>query len=192
MHDLTTDHEQILGALALRGLVTSADLQAATGKSQPTVSRLLSDLSSRVLALGRGRATRYALPKSIHGLPSRQPIQLTHEDGRVEQFGTLSFLQRDLVHVESGASTSVTAGALPWFLSSLRPEGFLGSLHAQALAARGLDRDPQRWGVESILFAALHLHDGIGALTIGDHADPPVHRPLPGGAGLGAWARNTL
>lgn len=169
MQPLNADHEHILGVLASRGVVSSAALQEATGKSQPTVSRLVGELSSRVLVLGSARATRYALPKSIHGRSAQQPVWWTSESGERSRIGTLSFLGDDSVHIASPLISSLTRGALPWFLSPLQAQGFLGRLHAKRLADLvAIDPDPQRWTVESVLLSALELQDGAGALTLGD------------------------
>ena len=56
----------------------------------------------------------------------------------------------------------LTEGTLPWLLSPLRGEGFIGRAQAQALSAFGLDRDPGRWPLEHQLFAALHAGDRAG------------------------------
>ena len=176
---LDANHQQILGLLTARGLATSQDIQAATGKSQPTVSRLLADLASQVLVLGRARATVYGLPKSIHGMPSQQPIHWTSEDGVVRRVGTLSLLANDMVHVESQLVESVTAGVLPWYLTPLQAQGFLGRLLAQRLAPQGVASNPEAWSVATTLFAALHLHDPAGALTLGEPAGAPQHLSLP-------------
>jgi hypothetical protein len=183
MHDLGADHHLILGILSARGSATSQELQAVTGKSQPTVSRLIADLSARVLRLGKARATRYGLPKSIHGSPAQQPLWWTPEDGTMRRIGTLSFLVGDLVHVETDLVDSLTHAVLPWFLTPLKAQGFLGRLQAQRLAAAGIGSDPEAWSVESLLFAALHLHDAPGAISLGDPAHRPTHAPVPlGGA----------
>jgi hypothetical protein len=179
MHDFDKDHQQILGVLAARGIASSQDLQQATGKSQPTVSRLLAGLSKQVMTLGRARATRYGLPKSIHGFSAQQPVWWTAEDGAIRRIGTLSFLSGNVVHVDTELVESITTGALPWFLTPLRSQGFLGRLHAQRLATSGIDANPEGWGIETTLFAALHLHDAAGAITVGEPARPPAHAPLP-------------
>ncbi len=176
---LDTNHQQILGLLTARGLATSQDIQSATGKSQPTVSRLLADLASQVLVMGRGRATRYGLPKSIRGMPAQQPIHWTSEDGSVRRIGTLSLLANDMVHVDSELVESVTAGALPWYLTPLQAQGFLGRLQALRLSAHGVPSNPEAWNVETSLFAALHLHDPAGALTLGETVGAPQHLSLP-------------
>jgi hypothetical protein len=180
------DTQRILGLLAARGIASAPDLQALLGRSQPTISRLLAGLSGQVLTLGRARSTRYALGKSIRGLPSQQPIWWTAEDGTPTRIGTLSLLAGDLLHVEAGAYGGTTRGALPWFLSPLQAQGFLGRLLAQRLAGAGVDSQPERWNLETVLFAALHLHDAAGAITIGEAWSPAsatpataTHAPLP-------------
>jgi len=177
------DPQRILGLLAVRGIVSAQELQEELGKSQPTISRLLAELSGQVLTLGRARATRYGLGKSIRGLPAQQPIWWTGEDGTPVRIGTLSLLAGDLLHTECGAFTTITRGALPWFLSPLQAQGFLGRLLAQRLAGAGVDSQPERWNLETVLFAALHLHDAAGAITLGEpwSATPAtaVHAPLP-------------
>ena len=177
------DHQRILGLLAARGIASGLELQQLLQKSQPTVSRLLARLSGQVLVLGQARATHYGMAKSIRGLPAQQPIWWTGEDGTPTRIGTLSLLAGDHLHVQAGAYGGTTRGALPWFLSPLRPQGFLGRLLAQRLAGAGVDSEPERWNLETVLFAALHLHDPTGAITIGEAwssmpATPPP-TPLP-------------
>jgi len=138
------DAARILGVLAARGVATPAELQAALGKSQPTLSRAMVGLSAHVLTLGRGRATRYALPKSIHHLPAQQPVHWTDESGVARRIGTLSLLAGDRVHVDTSLVASTTAGALPWYLSPLAAQGFLGRLLAQRLAGFGVGPAPER------------------------------------------------
>ena len=182
-HDL--DRQRILGLLATRGLASAQELQEAIGRSQPTLSRLLAGLSGEVLTLGRARATRYGIGKSIRGLPAQQPVWWTGGDGTPLRIGTLSLLAGDVLHVEADAFNSTTRGALPWFLSPLQAQGFLGRLLAQRLAGAGVDSQPERWNLETVLFAALHLHDAAGAITLGEPWTPTpatataAHAPLP-------------
>ncbi len=58
MNAFGVEHLTILAALRTQGDATSVELQARTGKSQATVSRLLTDLQGQVLPLGQGRSTR--------------------------------------------------------------------------------------------------------------------------------------
>ncbi|MFO1268868.1 MAG: HipA domain-containing protein [Rubrivivax sp.] len=177
------DALQILGQLATRGLASSRELQMATGKSQPTVSRLLAGLSDRVLTLGRARAARYGLPKSIHGRAAQQPVWWTDAHGTARRIGVLSLLAGDHLHVDTELVSGTSAGELPWYLSPLAAQGFLGRLLAQRLAGFGVGPVPERWNLETVLFAALQLHDAPGAMAIGepDEAPPARHEPLPAG-----------
>lgn len=166
----TPAHQALLDVLAAGGIASSAELQAALRKSQPTVSRLLADLSAHVLPLGLGRSARYAMPRAILGLPARQPLHWVGEDGRIEAWGTLSFVAGERIHVRAEGVDLVTQGGLPWFLAPLRSEGFLGRLLGERLAAHGIDGNPERWPLEHVLFAALQTHDAPGALVLGDPA----------------------
>jgi hypothetical protein len=62
---------------------------------------------------------------------------------------------------------------------SVEGPGVLGRLHAQRLAGTGLEPDPERWGIESTLYSALHLRDAAGAITLGTAPDVIRHQRLP-------------
>lgn len=168
------DHQLILGALAAQGPLTSEDLQQITGKSQPSTSRLLAELGGQVVAFGQARATRYGLLKSIHGSSGRQPLFNTLADGRIERIGDVTLLSPEVLHVGGPGAGLSTGGELPWLLAPLLAQGFLGRLLAQRLAAPGIAAYPAGWRLETQLFAALHLHDGPGALTLGEAAPAPA------------------
>lgn len=185
------DHEAVLGHLVAHGIASSQDLQRATGRSQATVSRLLAGLSHRVVTLGRARATRYGLPRLIRGLPAQQPITWTDELGTPTRIGLLTFLERDLVHVDAFPGIQSVGSRLPWFLQPLKAQGFLGKVNASRLVEAGLPSDPTAWNLESTLFAALRLNDPPGAITLGDHFEREgkvdhLSYALAGDAGLAA------
>lgn len=167
---LGPDHQRVLGALAVQGPLTSAGLQQIADKSQPSVSRLLADLSGQVVSFGQARATRYGLLKSIHGSSGQQPLFHTTTDGQVERIGSVALLEPAVLHVGGPGASLSTNGELPWLLAPLLAQGFLGRLLAQRLAAPGVAPDPAGWRLQTQLFAALHLHDGPGALTLGEPA----------------------
>ena len=165
------DTALLLARLAERGWATSAELQGLLGKSQPTLARLLGALAPRLLTLGSGRRTRYALPQTIAGRSAVQPLHWVHEDGRIEAWGTLSFITGQRVHLSAPGIDVQAVGTLPWWLAPLRGEGFIGRLLASRLAAQGVDRDPARWPLEHQLLAALHTPDAPGALVLGEPSD---------------------
>ncbi|MEJ8838100.1 HipA domain-containing protein [Ramlibacter sp. AN1133] len=168
---LSSDHHLILGLLSDRGTATAAELGAATGKSQPTVSRLLAHMGPQIVKLGKARATRYGAPKSIHGRPAQHTVWWTDEQGGRTNVGTLTYLANETVYVESRQLGDYAGELLPWYLTTLRAEGFLGRIAARALATLGVESEPERWSLETILYAALQVHDAPGAITLGFQDD---------------------
>ena len=164
-----------------QGASTSAQLQVALHKSQPTVSRLLASVPDQVLVLGRGRSARYALPQPIGGASAQQPLWLVDDQGQLNPVGLLSLLAKGQVHVAAEGMDTLYEAALPWFLSPLRAEGFLGRLLAQQLASQGVNANPALWDVATVLQVALQLHDAPGALVLG-HAQSA--EPVAPKAGL--------
>lgn len=99
-----------------------------------------------------------------------QPMFWTAEDGRMRQMGRLHLLAGNVLHVDSEYLQSTTSAELPWYLAPLKAQGFLGRLLAQRLAELGVPGNPEVWDLETDLYAALHLHDAPGAITIGEPA----------------------
>lgn len=161
--------EHLRTLLAQGGTFTAQQLQAATGKSQPSISLALAKLAPEVCKLGAARSTRYALTHTILGLPAQQPLTWTTPDGQLQAFGSLHFLQSGQVYVRSrqGADWLSAPGQLPWFLQTLRPQGFLGR---QLTRLRpDFPADPEHWRTEQVLYmAANHAGDPPGALHLGD------------------------
>lgn len=160
--------EQVAALLLSNGAMTVAQLRAATGKSQPSISLAISSLEGRVCKLGAARSTRYALTQPILGLPASQPITLTTEQGQLLDFGDLTFLQGQQTHVRAAPGTQwlTDKNKLPWFLEPLRPQGFLGRQLVRL--APHLPADPDAWNAEQVLYmAALHAGDPPGAFSLG-------------------------
>jgi hypothetical protein len=66
---------------------------------------------------------------------------------------------------------------LPWYLSPLRAQGFLGRVLAQQLSAPlGIPTNPETWDTQSVLMAALHTHDATGALSLGTDGAAAIAR----------------
>jgi hypothetical protein len=169
----------LLAALAASGVADSQALQTALGRSQPTVSRLLAATAAHWVALGAGRRTRYALPHTLLGLSGQQALHWVHEDGCIQRWGRLLFIDGDRVHVQAEGVDLLVQGRLPWFLSPLRGEGFIGRQVARQLAGWGLPGSPEQWSLEQGLFAALHTPDAAGALVLGELQLPGMAAQLP-------------
>ncbi len=157
--------QQIVFLLAQRGILRNADLQQSTGKSAATLSRALKQLIPQVQALGKGRNARYGLLRNIIGYAAQQPIYLTSPEGKASEWGRLTYLEGDRLHVQTPDLSVTTQAELPWFLEPIKPQGFLGRLRGQAMGFA--DADPDNWSLEQALYAILAFeHDGPGALTL--------------------------
>lgn len=149
--------------------LSSLELQAATGKSQASISLGLKQLGAQVVKLGAARSTRYALTQDILGLPASHELLWNGPDllGDVSQrFGSLTYLQNDGLYVQLGHHVWQTQGRLPWFLTPLKPQGFLG--RELARVRPDFPNDPDDWTFEQVLYMAInHVNDPVGTFFIG-------------------------
>ena len=171
MNDVFIDLAEHLRALLSQGPpLSTRQLQSATGKSQPSISLALANLGRDVHQLGAARSTRYALTQSILGLDATQPVHLAAPYADAGLFGTLTFLQGDQVHARGPRRSEwLVQRTLPWWLSSLRPQGFLGRQYTQLRP--DFAADPDQWTLPQVLYlAANHIADPPGAFSIGQPA----------------------
>lgn len=162
------DLPEAIAALLARGEpLTAAQLAAATGKSQPSVSIAIKALGERVHRIGAARSTRYALKKDILGWPAVQAIGLTGSEGSSKTWGTLTHLHPNQTLTKAQGGEWLTAkDRLPWFLTPLRPQGFLGRQYARARA--DFPQDPESWSLEQTLYIITqHAHNPPGAFELG-------------------------
>lgn len=151
--------EQILR----NGPATSRQLTSELGISQPTLSRRIRDLAGAVLAIGKGRSTRYALRRKV-GEESHFPLYQIDKLGKAHLFATLYPLHpADSCAVlnEQGGEWQLFDG-LPWYLNDLRPIGFLGRAWGKAVARQlRLPEDVQQWNEEQRLLALCHYGEDM-------------------------------
>jgi hypothetical protein len=161
--------EQVASLLARGEPMTAAQLCAATGKSQPSISLALQALGDQVCKMGAARSTRYALGQDILGLAHKQPIHWETPSGYADLLGTLDFLhgQRVCVKLVDGREFLSAPNTLPWFLTPLRPQGFLGRQLARVRS--DFPADPDDWTIGQVLYIAVdHIRESIGAVSIGE------------------------
>jgi hypothetical protein len=137
----------------LDGPLGAPELVRRLGISQATLSRQLRQ-QDQIVRWGKARATRYALLRPLRG-ESRFPLYRVLPSGQTVQTGWLvrTWPQGSCLHLDEQDNGTFYEG-LPWFLSDMRPQGFLGRLwgreNAQSL---GLTEDLRVWSDEQCLMA---------------------------------------
>lgn len=119
-----------------QGYRTAAQLIAALGISQPTLSRTIQRLSRTVTSFRvQGvRTPRYALLRQLPlGLSARQRIYRQLRQGNIEPFADVEFLAGGATVERIGAVTRLYEGLPPYMLFAA-PSGFLGRQRAQEAA----------------------------------------------------------
>ena len=160
------------------GVLSSAELQAQLGVSQPTVSRALKQLiqSGQVCKVGAARAQRYVLPRAVPGVGSQVPVMRVDAQGKASPFARLTPLVGGAFWVEEADGVSAQHGGLPWFLDDMRPQGFMGRTFAHAHPELQLGSDPRNWNDDDVLRAlALFGDDLPGNLIVGEAAFQRFH-----------------
>jgi len=140
--------------------------------SQPTLSRLISSLSNEIVVMGKGRATRYGLPRKIHNLESRIPVYTIDPRGDARLYGHLTALQGDQFWWEDCNAQGELFNQLPWFLLDQQLTGFgarsFAYRHSEDL---GLPRKLADWSEKEMLYATSRRgEDRSGNLLIGEES----------------------
>lgn len=124
----SSESAQEIGRILRGGVQTAAQLMAALGVSQPTLSRTIQSLSSTVTAfrVSGDRTPRYALLRQLPlGLHSRQRIYRLLASGSIEPFADVEFLSGGSTLERIGSVTRMYEG-LPPYMAFAAPSGFLG------------------------------------------------------------------
>nr|WP_315207892.1 type II toxin-antitoxin system HipA family toxin YjjJ [uncultured Albidiferax sp.] len=170
---------QILQTLRQRGgVVSAAELQAALGVSQPTVSRALAPLlqSGQVHKVGAARSQRYVLPRTVRGVGSSIPVVRIDAHGQPSPFARLTPLANGAVWVDEADGLSKRFDGLPWFLDDMRPQGFMGRTFAHTHPELQLLPDPRFWSDDDVLRALALCGDDLpGNLVVGEAAFQRFH-----------------
>jgi len=130
--NVAQDIERILKG----GSMSAAQLVAALGISQPTLSRTIHGLSRIVTSfrIAGDRTPKYALLRPLpQGLNPRQRIYRQLSSGHVEPFADVEFLAGGATLERTGSATRLYEG-LPPYMAFAAPSGFLGRQLAQEVA----------------------------------------------------------
>ena len=144
-----------------RGPATSREIQAATGLSQTAVSRQLRGMRDSVIKFQSGRSPGYALTRNAFGGDDRLPLFMVDAHGNNVLVANVRPLAHGGFFVEPetgmppvllGESGNGIYDDLPYFLSDLRPQGFLGRQIAEELASQSdeFPPDPRHWNTNHV------------------------------------------
>lgn len=169
-----------LNQLLQTGLLTSKQLQSAAGQSQATISRELMDFGDDVVRIKKGRLVYYTMAVPAFGVSSSIPIYRTDAAGQNHRIANLRPLPEGEFFVQSeidnfpipllGESGNGYFPSLPYFLSDLAPQGFIGRQIARAVNAKidSFPADPRYWSDKHIgRYLVNEGHDVPGNLTLG-------------------------
>jgi hypothetical protein len=187
--------ENLAPLIRARGPVSATELAAALRVNRTTIARALPDFGVELVTLGATRSTRYLLRRGIRNIGSRWPVFRIGEDGRATEWAELEALHERSWRVNWAGAPPEWAGifteenglwsGFPFFLSDLRPQGFLGRLIAGRISRLLLLPDDLRhWSDDDVL---VYLHaageDLPGNLVLGEEG---LRRALAGAANLPA------
>jgi len=120
------------------------------------------------------------------------PIFRVSDSGQIKRLGLLIPVRPDgFVVVQDDGATAHHAG-LPWWISGMRPQGFLGRAYAHQYAASlGLPADVRHWSdADAVRALVFHGGDTVGNLLLGELAkDRFVNAPAPGVADADDYPR---
>jgi len=160
----------VLALVRAQGAVTSAEIQAHLGVSQATASRILAPLirSAEMLKVGAARSQMYVVPRHVERVGTEVPVVKIDDAGNALPFGRIVPLQGGRCWMDEREGRSALHDGLPWFLSDMRPQGFIGRAFAQGHPELGLPANPEHWNDDDVLKAlTLCGEDLPGNLVVG-------------------------
>ena len=153
------------------GPLSSRQLIEVMSVSQPTISRALLELDDEIVRIGAARSIQYALRDTRRGLPDI-PINQVDAAGHLRQLGILIPVRPEGFVMRQADGVNLHSDGLPWWLSDMRPQGYLGRAYATRHGIElGLPERLNDWSDTHVLRALLaHGHDVVGNFLLGDAA----------------------
>ena len=160
-----------LRALLKTGAKKPGELQQTLGISQPTLSRLMQRNKGEIVTLGSTRSTMYALSSPILDIGAHIPIYQVETSGDIRPYGTLITLAAKQYYWQPISGNGLLYNYLPWFIESMRPEGFLGRAFAHTCQGMSLPDRLADWSDRHLLTALIKGKPNTpGNLIIGETA----------------------
>lgn len=157
--------------LLRQGSLTAKEITERLHINQSTLSRRLTK-TPEIVKIGQSRSTRYILPRPLDN-QWRFPLYQINEAGNAVNAGTLySIWPGESYAVETVSGQSLTFDGLPWFITDMRPQGFLGRAWGRDInAALHFPDDIKKWTESQTLVALARAGDEtVGNFVIGETA----------------------
>jgi hypothetical protein len=161
--------------------LSAAKLRENLGISQPSMSRALNELGDEIVRFGAARSIHYTLRDTSRRLPDI-PIYRVNTEGLIRPLGTLIPVCPDGFVMRQENGVTLHSDGLPWWVSDMRPQGYLGRAYvARHGAELGLPDQLKDWTDTHALRALLvHGHDIVGNILLGENArDRFLATPTP-------------
>lgn len=174
--------ENLAPLIRARGPVSATELAASLRVNRTTITRTLPDFGEELVTLGSTRSTRYLLRRGIRNIGNRWPVFRIGEDGRAHEWAELEAMHERSWRVNWAGVPPDWAGmftaenglwnGFPFFLSDLRPQGFLGRLIATGISRLLLlPEDPRDWSDDDVLVYLRSAGEDLpGNLVLGEDA----------------------
>ncbi|NHZ97387.1 type II toxin-antitoxin system HipA family toxin YjjJ [Massilia sp. CCM 8734] len=165
------EHIEKLRLLLSRGPAKASAIMDALVISQSTLSRLWQSIPDGVV-LGAGKTRQYALQRQVPGARAPLPLFCVSDDATVTVTGNLAPLEGGFyVLAHANARAYRLYQGIPWFLSDLRPHGFLGRFEPRRHRDLGLPDDIRTWTDEHVLqYLARRSENAAGNLILGNES----------------------
>lgn len=149
------DPSELARFVRANGAVRSRDVQDHFDVSQPTASRALRELAARgeVVPMGATNNQVYVAHAPRPGVSSPVPIIRVDESGAVHNFGDLVPTTSGQFWFSPAKGPGTLHGGLPWFITDMRPQGFMGRAFARQHPNLGLPPQLRHWTEDQALTA---------------------------------------
>ena len=150
------------------GVVSANLLTKALGISPATLMRRVRAERGSVVALGRGRATRYGLRREIKGLEPDIPLIRIDTSGKPHSVGQLVVLAADET---AWPPAGIVFKGLPPELADMQPSGYMGRAFPHQHSGLALPPRIADWSNDHVLIALARRGDDLaGNLILGSES----------------------
>lgn len=172
--------ENLAPLIRARGPVSATELAAVMRVNRTTIVRVLADFGAELVTMGATRSTRYALRRPVGNAGSRWPIYAVDESGQARLWAELESLYERRWRILWAGTPPAWADrfanreglweGFPFFLSGVRPQGFLGRAIAMQISrSLPVPDDPGRWSDDdTLVYLQAASEDLPGSHVVGD------------------------